>query len=219
MNKITEKLQIKPGTNWLLFNAPYNYLPLIEPLPANVNISFEAQGIFDGIQLFVKDKAELASSLKIILPLLKPETIFWISYPKKSSGIESDMDKTIIWDELHTNGLQIVTSISIDETWTAFRFKPLELVKLSDSRNTNIRQNEYAEYIDVDNKQITLPADIAKLLQQNPSAMEFYQSLSYSNKKEYVIWILSAKQEKTREERLNKMIEKLLAGKKNPAEK
>jgi hypothetical protein len=220
MNKLSEKLQLKSGTNWLLFNVPGNYLPLIEPLPDNVNISFEVRGVFDGIHLFVKNKTELISSLKIILPLLKPETICWISYPKKNSVIDSDLDKTTIWDELHAIGLKIVTSISIDKTWAAFRFKPIELVKLSDSRNSNIRQNKYSEYIDVDNKQITLPADIImELLQQNPNAMTFYQGLSYSNKKEYVVWILSAKQEKTRIERLGKMVEKLLAAKKNPTEK
>jgi len=218
MSSLTEKLQIKPNTIWLLFNAPGNYLPLIEPLPDNVNIKFEAHGMFDGIQLFVKRKAELSSSLKIILPLLKPETIFWIGYPKKGSAVKSDMDMSS-WGELETKGLKTVTSVSIDETWTAFRFKPIELVKLSESRNSNIRQNEYSEYIDVDNKQISLPGYIAELLQQNQSAMAFYQSLSYSNKKEYVVWVLSAKQEKTRKERMDKMIEKLLAGKKNPSEK
>jgi uncharacterized protein YdeI (YjbR/CyaY-like superfamily) len=64
-----------------------------------------------------------------------------------------------------------------------------------------------------------LPADMAEALAQTPSAMAFYQGLSYSNKKEYVVWILSAKQEKTRGERLVKTIEKLSANKKNPAEK
>jgi len=49
--------------------------------------------------------------------------------------------------------------------------------------------------------------------------MAFYQGLSYSNKKEYLGWILSAKQEKTRGERLIKTVEKLSEGKKNPAEK
>jgi len=109
MNKLTEKLQIKPNTKWLFFNAPGNYLPLIEPLPDNVDIKFVAEGIFDGIQLFVKAKAELGSSIEIILPLLKPDTIFWISYPKKGSTIPSDIDKTAIWDDLQARGLQIVT--------------------------------------------------------------------------------------------------------------
>jgi len=82
-----------------------------------------------------------------------------------------------------------------------------------------IRQNEYAMYVDVDNKVITLPPDVKAILEQTPAALSFYQQLSYSNKKEYILWILTAKQEKTRNERLTKMVEKLVAGKKNPSEK
>jgi uncharacterized protein YdeI (YjbR/CyaY-like superfamily) len=58
-----------------------------------------------------------------------------------------------------------------------------------------------------------------ELLESSPAALNFFHSLSFSNKKEYVVWILSAKQEKTRLERLSKVAEKLLAGKKNPSEK
>ena len=216
---LSQKLQIKPGKHWLLFNAPANYLPILEPLPGDVNISFEPTGNFDGIQLFIKNAAELSSSLEVLKPILKDDTIFWVTYPKKSSGMDSGLEMMGSWDELTNNGLRCVTSVSVNETWTALRFKPVELTKLSESRNDNIRQNEYSEYIDVDNKQISLPGYIAELLQQNQSAMAFYQSLSYSNKKEYVVWILSAKQEKTRAERLAKIVEKLLTMKKNPSEK
>ncbi len=214
-----QKLQIKSNTKWLFFNAPDNYLPIIEPLPDNVDISFEPHGVFDGIQLFIKNAAELASSLTLLKPILKFDTIFWVTYPKKSSGMDSGLEMMGSWDELTNLGLRIVTSISVNETWTALRFKPVELTKLSDSRNANIPKNEYGDYIDIENKQITLPADIAEALQDKSQAMAFYQQLSYSNKKEYVVWILSAKQEKTREERLVKMVDKLLDGKKNPAEK
>jgi hypothetical protein len=216
---LSQKLQIKPGTHWLLFNAPHNYLTLIEPLSDDVQIDFEPNGTFDGIQLFINSTFDLNTSLPIIFPLLKPDTIFWLTYPKKSSGMESGLEMMDSWDELTTQGLRIVTSVSVNETWTALRFKPVELTKVSDSRNDNIRKNEYSEYIDIDNKQITLPPDIKEILQQTPLALAFYHQLSYSNKKEYVIWILSAKQEKTKIERLEKMVEKLLVGKKNPAEK
>jgi len=57
------------------------------------------------------------------------------------------------------------------------------------------------------------------VLAPSTAAFNFFQSLSFSNKKEYVVWILSAKQEKTKNERLTKLSEKLLAGKKNPSEK
>jgi hypothetical protein len=219
MSDLSKKLQIKPGKHWLLFNAPANYLTIFEPLPDEVFISYEPTGNFDGIQLFIKNAAELSSSLEVLKPILKPDTIFWVTYPKKSSRMDSGLEMMGSWDELTNSGLRIVTSVSVNETWTALRFKPVELTKLSESRNDNIRQNEYSDYIDIDNKQIILPADMAEALGQTPSAMAFYQGLSYSNKKEYVIWILSAKQEKTRSERLIKTDEQLSAGKKNPVEK
>jgi len=218
MTTLAQKLLIKPRTNWVVFNPPSNYLALLEPLPGNIVVSFEPTGSFDGVQLFVKSKNELSASLKVIAPLLKPDTIFWISYPKKSSGIESDL-KMGDWDELIQYGLDGVASIAVDETWAGSRFRPLGQRKISGTGKTEIRQNEYARYVDVDNKVITLPPDVKNVLEQTPAALAFYQQLSYSNRKEYVLWILTAKQEKTRNERLTKMVEKLVAGKKNPSEK
>jgi len=219
MSDLSKKLQIKPGKYWLFFNAPANYLTILEPLPDDVNISFEPTGNFDGIQLFIKNINELISSLNVLMPILREDTLFWVTYPKKSSGMDSGLEMMGNWDELTILGLRIVTTVSVNETWTALRFKPVALTNLSESRNDNIRQNEYSDYIDIDNKQIVLPSYMAEALGQNQSAMAFYQGLSYSNKKEYVVWILSAKQEKTRNDRLVKTIEKLVARKKNPAEK
>jgi hypothetical protein len=75
------------------------------------------------------------------------------------------------------------------------------------------------QLIDVDNKVIILPTEIKRILHQTPQALAYYQQLSYSNKKEYLLWVLTAKQEKTRKERLVKLIEKLDAGRINPSEK
>jgi uncharacterized protein YdeI (YjbR/CyaY-like superfamily) len=99
------------------------------------------------------------------------------------------------------------------------RFRPEGQSKISGTGKKEIRGGDYAAYIDVDKKVITLPLYINRVLQQTPQALSFYQELSYSNKKEYLLWILTAKQEKTREERLGKLTEKLIAGKKNPSEK
>lgn len=219
MNSLAKKLQIKPGSNWLIYNAPVNYLDLLQPLPDGTTTSVTAEGNFSGIQLFVKNSTELAHQLPVIAQLLKPDTIFWVIYPKKSSNIPSDLEMMRSWDELSKYGLSGVAAAAVDQTWTALRFRPTNQTKVSATRNEEIQKNEYARYVDVANKQITLPDDIAAILQQNPSALNFYQSLSYSNRKEYVLWILTAKQEKTRVDRLEKMVEKLVNRKKNPAEK
>src|SRR5258708_35365106 len=119
MTDVSKKVQVKPGSKWLIFNAPANYLPLIEPLPDGVQLSYDAAGEYNGIQLFIKNSTELTALLQIIKPLLKPDTIFWITYPKKSSGIQTDLEMMSSWDELSALGLRVVTSISVSETWTA----------------------------------------------------------------------------------------------------
>jgi len=219
VNSLAKKLQIKPGKRWLLFNAPANYLVSLEPLPEGTTVAYEAAGSFDGVQLFVKNSTELAAGLKIIAPFLKADTILWIIYPKKSSGIESDLEMMSSWDEPAKYGLRGVAAAAVNETWTALRFRPEGQSKISDTNNDNIKQNEYSAYVDVDNKIVRLPDEIKSVLQKTPQALANYEKLSYSNRKEYVLWILTAKQEKTREERLIKMVEKLEAGKKNPSDK
>jgi hypothetical protein len=219
MSPLAKKLFIKSGKDWLFYNAPNNYFTILEPLPEGVTLFYNASRQFDGVQLFVKDTAELASSLKVIAPSLRPDTVFWITYPKKSSGIKSDLEMMGSWAVVEDYGLRIVASAAIDDTWTALRFRPLGQSKESEGNKENIRQNEFSAYIDVDNKQIKLPPVIVEALKEQPAAMNFYQQLSYSNKKEYVLWILTAKQDKTRDDRLAKMVEKLNSGKKNPSEK
>jgi hypothetical protein len=219
MNPIAKKLLIKPGKSWLFYNAPENYLSVLEPMPEGVAAQFNPRGNFDGIQVFAINNAELAAGLKVLVPLLKTDTIFWVTYPKKSSGIESDLEMMGSWDELKKYGLRTVAAAGIDETWTAIRIKPDGQSKVSEFCNEEIKKNEHAAFIDLGKRQINLPPDMQKELIKSPGAMTFYESLSFSNKKEYVVWILSAKQEKTKNERLEKLTEKLLAKKKNPAEK
>ena len=216
---LSQKLQIKAGKRWLIFNAPSNYLISLEPLPANADISFEATGEFDGIQLFVKDSAELASSLKIVMPHLKYDGVFWVTYPKKASAIKTDLGMMKNWDELLAYNYTGVAAVSVSDDWTALRFRPVEESKSSDSCNENIPSNEYGNYIDLTTRVNTPPAEIVQALANKPLAMAIFEKLSFSNKKEYVVWILSAKQEKTKQDRLAKLVEKLSAGKKNPSEK
>lgn len=220
MSALTKRLQMKPGTSWLIYQMPDHYLSLLEPLPKRTTISHTPQGDFNGIQIFLKNKADLTQNFDaVIKPLLKPGTLLWIIYPKKGSTLSSDLNMMSDWHELTQHGLRPVASAAVDETWSAMRFRPLGQAKESATSNSNIKDTEYAQYIDVLKKKITLPEDVENALNQHPAALDKYQSLAYSHKKEYVVWILTAKQEKTRTDRINKMVEKLLAGKKNPAEK
>lgn len=216
---LAQKLQIKSGKRWLFYNAPVNYLASLEPLPSDVIIKFEADGEFDGIQLFVKDRAELVLYLKTVMPHLKYDGVFWITYPKKASGIKTDLEMMKSWDELTAYKYTGVAAASVNENWTALRFRPVEASKSLDSCNKNIPKSEYSNFIDLTSRKITPPAEMIDALAGKPQAMAFYDQLSFTNKKEYVVWILSAKQEKTKQDRLAKLVEKLTIGKKKPSEK
>jgi hypothetical protein len=72
---------------------------------------------------------------------------------------------------------------------------------------------------DTEERVIIVPDDLKKMLAQSKKAQGFFNSLSYTNRKEYVLWITSAKKTETREKRLSDTIQKLLSGKKNPAQK
>jgi len=219
MNAVAKKLLIKPGQRWLLYNAPANYLAVLNPLPDGVEITYTADGSVNGIQLFAVNSTELATSLKHIQPVLKADTVLWIIYPKKSSGIATDLEMMGSWTEPAKYGLRPVASAAVDSTWTALRFRPEEQAKLSETRNSELQKNEFSAYVNIETKTVTLPPDAEVALQKQPMAYDYYNELSYSNKKEYVLWIVTAKQEKTRTERLAKMVDKLLNGKKNPSEK
>jgi len=72
---------------------------------------------------------------------------------------------------------------------------------------------------DHDERKVEVPGDLADLFRSNPQTGEFFSTLSYTNRKEYVNWILSAKRDETRKIRLAKTIELLLLKKKNPSDK
>lgn len=214
---ISRKLLLKEGNRVLLINDPVNYIALFEPLPENIEFHHEAERQFNAVHLFVLDKSSLQSELKRLVPYCNPDTIIWVMYPKKSSKISSDIHMNDSWTELAEFNLSPVASAAVDETWTAIRLKHTTQVKRTSISNSAIRENELGKYIDVDQRMIVLPEYLAKTLSRK--ALDFFSTLSYTNKKEYLVWILSAKREKTRDERILKMEEKLIKGKKNPSKK
>jgi hypothetical protein len=142
----------------------------------------------------------------------------WVCYPKKNSGIEADLAMGE-WDMLAPMGVDAVAAVAFNELWTCVRIRLAGLSKKSGVCVDEIRENEYGNYIDVDKKIITLPPHVQEALQAEPAAFAVYEKLAYSHRKEYIMWILTAKQQKTRDARLVKMVEMLLANKKNPGDK
>lgn len=217
-NQLFKKLQIKVGFSVNLFNAPDNVLAILGET-STLQVYFNHLQSTDAILIFANTNALLTEALQQLKQIITDKTVCWVCYPKTKSGLSTDLNLMQNWENLKAFQLSPCASASINDIWTSIRIKPEASLKKSGKANADIQQNEYAKYIDVQSKTVILPDDLGKELAKHPTALTFYQQLSYSNKKEYVIWILSAKQEKTRQERVEKAVAKLLAGKKNPTEK
>ena len=216
-NALLKKLHFKPGLKVVMAILPEQDISIFGDT-SSISIQGTDAEDFDGLLLFVKDSGELKDALKSWANRITSNKIVWIAYPKKSSGIKTDL-KMEKWEDLEHHGLTPCGSASIDDTWTGMRIKPIADIKASGVGNTQIKTNEYAEFIDVDNKKVYPPADLSTMFLQHPNAAAFFKGLSYSYQKEYVLWILTAKQDATRINRLQKTIEMLSIGKKSPTVK
>lgn len=76
------------------------------------------------MQIFVKDKAELGRLIPQVWSALKPESLLWISFPKGSSKIQTDLTRDQGWEVVQEFDLKWVNLVSVNATWLAFSLRP-----------------------------------------------------------------------------------------------
>lgn len=218
-NFLLKKLQVKPNYTVRVINAPQDAVTIFGEVDPYIVIKYTQEVYFNVLIIFSTGVDQLNQQIESSICHIDAKTIFWVFYPKKSSKIKSDLDLMKSWQELKKFGLTPCASAAVNETWTALRLKFITEVKPSGMRNDHIKTNEFGGYIDPVNKTVKLPEDLKTLLESLPKALDYFNQLAYSHRKEYVLWLLSAKQEKTRTNRLDKTLEMLLNNKKNPSDK
>ena len=218
---LIQKLKPKAGAIAVI-NAPKDVLSEFKTYKPAASIPSGAKKSFDFVLLFATTSLELEPAWKRIVPALKEDGIFWVAYPKKSSGITSDLSgMSAGWKAYTGSPWQPVASASINDTWTGIRFKlaPNLEKERSERPSEEIRDGDGTLIVDRVNRVIYLPKDLAAVLSKHPGAKMFFDQLSFTNKKEYVTWIVEAKKEETRANRVTAALEKMVSGKKNPSEK
>ena len=209
-NLFLKKLQVKPNYTVKVVDAPAHAATIFNDIPTDVTIKYDDETNFNVIITFTTSTDQLNKQIEHNIKYIDTKTIFWVFYPKKNSKIKSDLDLMKSWEELGRYNLTPCASAAVNETWTALRLKFISEVKPSGMRNDHIKTNEFGDYIDPVNKTVKLPKDLDTLLMQHPQAYTYFNQLAYSHRKEYVLWILTAKQEKTRVARIEKTIELLI---------
>lgn len=229
---LAQKLRIKEGMRLLTLHAPVGFLDSVGA-PSDVEASPRLK-TFDQIHWFVRDSAQLHAEATSVIGRLTPGVMVWIYYPKGSSGIQTDLTRDKGWDPLLAyKNLQHLVLISFDDTWSAFSMrlkeageKPRDASVRANGAGSSVRANGAGSsvrasrpadaFADPVTREVRLPPDLDKALRGNKGARAFFDSLSFTNKREYLEWIVSAKREETRLSRVEGTIERLAKGWKNP---
>lgn len=120
---LAKKLQIKAGAQVLVLDAPDGYLDELVPLPDGARVVERAHGHFDVVQAFVRTRAEVDRRAPIVIGSAKPGAVIWLCWPKQSAHVATDLTRDVLFEHLQRFGLRAVSNVSIDETWSALRFK------------------------------------------------------------------------------------------------
>lgn len=212
---IASKLRIQPGNTLLSLSAPASFKKGLSPLPVGVKIITKGSS-YNQVHWFISNKTQLEKEVSKVLKLLKPGVIVWAYYPKTSSGIQTDLTRDKGWDCLleEYNKLTWISLVSFDETWSVFGFR--SKTDTDQKKKAVPQKREILNWVNPSTKEVRLPAELILAFKKNRSAASFFESLSFTNKKEYVEWIVTAKREETKNERLAGTVERLNKGWKNP---
>ncbi|HEY9205205.1 MAG TPA: hypothetical protein VIO58_04730 [Candidatus Methanoperedens sp.] len=120
---VAQKLLIKENYKVLLLNEPDNYRAILGELPENVSILTKEGSSADLIQVFVTSRKELEEKLNEIKPKMSLKGLLWVTYPKGTSEIKTDINRDIIREYAQSIGLNSVAMISVNDTWSALRLK------------------------------------------------------------------------------------------------
>lgn len=105
-----------------VLRPPEEYFDWLQPLPPDVKVRSRLSGALDFIHLFVKDSRAFKEAFSKAKKSLKKDGMLWVSWPKKSAGVATDLDENLIRDYGLKEGLVDVKVCAVDEVWSGLKF-------------------------------------------------------------------------------------------------
>lgn len=120
---LVQKLGIKDGFRVAFPGAPSGFPGLLVGLPAGVEAVGDGdRGPLDLAVLFTTSRADLASGFAALSQRLKPAGMLWVSWPKKASGVATDLTEDVVRAVGLEAGLVDTKVCAVDETWSGLKF-------------------------------------------------------------------------------------------------
>jgi hypothetical protein len=117
---LVKKLGIKADARLTFLDAPVEFASLVGELPAGAKMS--ARGILDFAIVFVTTRTKLEKRFEVLIERLTPAGMIWVSWPKKTSGVATELTENVVREISLRAGLVDVKVCAIDDTWSGLKF-------------------------------------------------------------------------------------------------
>lgn len=131
---LPQKLGIKPGLSVATINAPTNYRRLLGRIPEGVTFSDRLNADSTFVHVFIRKRSELAKGLALLREKVADAGMVWVSWPKKSADMRTDVTEDVIRAIALPLGFVDVKVCAIDETWSG-----LKLMVRRENRKSAVR--------------------------------------------------------------------------------
>ena len=118
---LARKLGIREGARVVLVGAPNGFADSLV-LPSGVQLRMQARGHLDVVVFFVTRRAELARRFPTLKRTLEPDGGLWVAWPKRASGVATDLTFEPVQKVGLANGLVDNKVAAIDDIWSGLRF-------------------------------------------------------------------------------------------------
>ena len=118
---LSRKLGIKPASRVKTKGAPSDYVSLLAPLPATVAVSPRLRPPVDIVHIFSKSRAKLRAELEHGLREIRQDGAIWVSWPKKASGVATDLTEDVVRELALERSLVDVKVCAVDDTWSGLK--------------------------------------------------------------------------------------------------
>ncbi|MFN0207444.1 MAG: hypothetical protein ACKVS6_14155 [Planctomycetota bacterium] len=120
---LPQKLTIREGSKVVILNAPASFAGILKPLPENVSINNSIRADADVTIFFALNAAELKSKITALAKILASGASLWIAWPKKASGIATDLSEDAIRGVALPLGIVDTKVCAMDAVWSGLRFQ------------------------------------------------------------------------------------------------
>ena len=119
---VVQKLGVKPGFRIFTTGLSVAYRDIVGELPDNVTIAKIVKAPLDMVHLFATEAKGLAAKLRSYRAAIEPDGMIWVSWPKKASGVATDLSDGVVRDTALPLGLVDIKVCAVDDTWSGLKF-------------------------------------------------------------------------------------------------